>query len=1411
MSRTFARQLLVAVILLMVVSCAGGGSGGCSGCGMKPIPGGFPKKDLIENAASVRVTRPGLDFLGGALPGLAGNLIGGGTSGGVIEFEVPKSTGTLSICPNGPNKTSDPPLCVAEIGIGNAKLHLDSIIASDPSGVDKKAQQGLLITGTIPIRIRDLPINIPVLGDLALGVGTGKCSDGKPNFTWKDFPISVKLPLVKETISPRDGYLKADLPNATIDLTIVRDDLQICKDCGILDFACKPAISGFVDLAFPFLKDTLTSQVTGALGGILCTKPDAAGQCPDGAKLSDPDPTKATCVYVSQPAVCMPMALGLDGHMDVGSLLSGFAPGAKSEIDFNLAAGGNAIPAPSKKADDIGYPGHTPNGLTIGMLGGANPMPISQCVPGGFVNDMPTGIPIPDELLADKPVDWVGAANDPGPDVSIALAGRFLNHALGSLYQSGTLCLGITTDTVQQLNSGLVSALIPSLKNLAFEQKPASLAITTRPGTAPILKLGGGTDIAKDPLLQITLNKFSVDFYVWTYDRYARAFTFTADIIVPVNLQTAKDPVKNPNGGLLPVLGDLVLNNPVITNNEPLTENPTIIAQGLAGVVSGLSGQLVGSLSAIDLSGALSSLGLKLTIPEKGIRKLSKGTDDFLAIFAKLGKPTTSAVAEVQTDARLVRKAVNAAGLSLATARPELLPTLDLVFDAKNAAAGESVEYSWAIDEGTRSAWSPSREVAVHNAYLFFQGKHTLKVWGRIVGAPDTEDATPALVPFTIDVLAPVVQMPAANDGVVHVSAFDYVTADAALVGRFRTTGLDGVVGEWSAWTDMAKLATIDVAAASAIDVDVKDEEENVGHVSQALIRGRTDTTLGGASGCGCATPGSAVANGPNGVLCAIAILAGMIAVGARRRQRVGTDVHAAARIVGGRGAVVALGSIIAVLATAQGCSCGDEASAAPKTGCGGDCNTACEPAIPQGLIGVYTSVAKAKDGTLWVAGYNDLGLPAGASYSYGDLVVGTYDSGKKAVGWRTVDGLPAPRTDGTCPEFDPKGWRGGEIDSGDDVGLWTSMRLDAQDHPMVSYYDATNSALKFARFDGTSWTSHTVSSKSGADIGRYGKMTLDAGKPVIAFLTIEPGNAGKVRSKVTLARAKNAAPAAGGDWSFEDAGVDEDGPCRASMCKAGDTCVKETKACQTPVTGCTPSDCSGGVCVTIDGGAACGSAVAKTTIDSFPNAFGTYISLADGPKGMGLAVYDRIRGNLVGLQRDGDKWSATILDGETGSRANGTAVDTGDVGVGASLAITDNGNWHVSYVNGLSEALQYVMVVDGAPQKPEIVDDGSSIDGQLFADGKHVVGDDSLIQVDASGTVRILYQDSTSGTLRLAAGQLQSDKTHRWSVKVVPQPGLFAGFFPRPIPGTDQVSNFWRRVDPSTKDINGDVALVTP
>ena len=163
--------------------------------------------------------------------------------------------------------------------------------------------------------------------------------------------------------------------------------------------------------------------------------------------------------------------------------------------------------------------------------------------------------------------------------------------------------------------------------------------------------------------------------------------------------------------------------------------------------------------------------------------------------------------------------------------------------------------------------------------------------------------------------------------------------------------------------------------------------------------------------------------------------------------------------------------------------------------------------------------------------------------------------------------------------------------------------------------------------------------------------------------------------------------------------------------------------------------------------------------------------------------------------------WVTTLVDGES---AKG-----GDSGIGANLFIDTAGDWHLVYVNGYSEALQYIKVTMGTTVgTAEIVDDGLGVAGTPFADGQHLVGDDAHITVLAGGEVHVTYQDATAGALHYAVGAPGSTG-HMWSVKAITQDG-FAGAFSGIVVAnnTTQLMNWWRQ---GANNIKGDVRFVTP
>ncbi|CAN5781079.1 hypothetical protein BH09MYX1_BH09MYX1_19200 [soil metagenome] len=881
MLRSLWKRLVTMLFVLVVAACTGGGcSSGCASCGTQPLAGGFPKADTIPNAASVRVSRSGLDFLGTNLGAVAGKLVPN-TQSGVLDFDIPDGGDTVAgtflgidvhvhVCPGGPDPHAKPPTCRAEIQLGNAKLHVDAANYATAGGLP-----AIRIAGTIPIRVKDLPITVSLLNSVEIGVGEGGCNGGTPNVDYWPLPIEIILPLVNENISPRDGYTKIDVDNAVIKPAIDNSKIQFCKDCGFFTAVCNGfliAVKGLIagQLTTPLvktLKDTLKSST--------CTAPNKTTnpQCPTG---SQPSSDAKTCEYISKPGTCVPSLVGMDGNINLAGFLASVSPGSEGGLDFVLASGGDMVPSTSPGVKDPpDGQGQSQNGMTLAFLGGAKPVPQSECVPA-FDNKVPTGIPVPDEMLSNTLTPWTAAS---GPMLGIALAGRYLDYTFGSVYNSGFLCLGISTEQFAQLQSGLLSVLIPGMKKLTFEQKAAPVAITTRPQSPPKVKLGNGTDLKTDPLMRIDLAGFAVDFYVWSMDRFIRAMTFTGDLSVPINLSTAVDATKNPNGGLLPVLGDISVTNPKVTNSDVLVDDPEVVKNAIGPLFGSILGQALGSLKPIDLGASLASFGLGMVIPDGGIRKITKGSDDFLAIFANLELAKGTAVQQADVKAEITNKVVHPEAMALATADRAKLPELSVHVSSSVDDGTRVVEWAYSVDGGTRSAWSSEKQFTIKNDSLFLQGKHVLHVVAREKGIPQSESTRPADVPFTIDALAPMLTLEPSENGDLAVKAWDIVSDSGALAMRYRIADVSGTKNAWTEWTPVAAISAATVGAATAIDVEVKDAEGNVASQSSALIRGKPDGSLTTAGGCGCTATGSS----PSFVFGLPALLA-LLLLGARRR-----------------------------------------------------------------------------------------------------------------------------------------------------------------------------------------------------------------------------------------------------------------------------------------------------------------------------------------------------------------------------------------------------------------------------------------------------------------------------------------------------------------------------------------------
>jgi hypothetical protein len=633
----------------------------------------------------------------------------------------------------------------------------------------------------------------------------------------------------------------------------------------------------------------------------------------------------------------------------------------------------------------------------------------------------------------------------------------------------------------------------------------------------------------------------------------------------------------------------------------------------------------------------------------------------------------------------------------------------------------QNLEWQYRIDEGFWSPFQALAETVIHDPILMWQGHHTIDVRARVVGASETLDRDPVSIPILIDTVAPQASLDLAGT-VAQITAHDLVTKDDLL--RYEASKDGGTT-----WTAMAG-PTLDVGHhPEGYLFRVTDEAGN-----SAVIQwhGRETTT---GSGCNCSVSGRDETGG------SVLVLLGIVSIVlVARRKRV---------------LAVALAALLG--------GCGDDIGnnmggpdAGPKT-------------AVQGGTGRWSDLG-AKNGKVVVSGYEE---------HYGDLLLGTVDTSSNKVHYAIVDGVP-----NVPPTLDPTGYRGGIVDSGDDVGLYTSLAMDSTGRVYISYFDATNGALKLAygtdTTDVTAWkimtvdtpptgTSPATPDQPGVRVGIYTSLTLDKnGNPTIAYMAHGlPDGMNSFTSELRYAKASSATPSQASDFTVTK--VDSLPTGCKGLCDSHSVCNAMSKKCQPTVMGCMP-DCSATQgCVMGASGPACVDIIAAPKSYDLPEGVGLFASLARLSTDAPIIIYhDRTNGNLKGAiyAASSSTWSLSVLDG-----ADSAGMDTGDVGQWCSVAVAAGDVVHIAYQDSLADSLRYMQVM-GTTTIKELVDDG------MRMDGPHSVGDDTRIALDASGTPRIVYQDGRAVVMQMA----QRMGTNMWVRMDVPAPmnGTNRGFFPR-------------------------------
>lgn len=1049
-----------------------------------------------------------------------------------------------------------------------------------------------------------------------------------------------------------------------------------------------------------------------------------------------------TPVFNSLVQSLLPSPLGIAATENIGGLLSSFSPGVVANLETRMVPGG--------------YATLEGNGMDLGIITGLN----SDIDPTTRTGTRADGVPFASEpslcvpplpiptynlptvsrsaITNGSPYALMAAgdftsANDGAspPDIKMGLSQSTLNLAGHHLVTSGAACLDIGTASISELNVGVISVLVPSLAPLEDSMGNDPLLLVTRPQRAITFSIGDNT--AASPALTIGLSHFQVDFYAYLYERYVRVFTLdlTLNVGLQLEFQTAMDGTTT----IQPMLSgidaaDVTLS---VLNSEFVKESPQDLEMVLPSVFN-LVAPLLGNIQPISVP---SFAGFSLS--NLSINKVVTSQDTFLALFGDLGagfgqgphmpaapSTGTARLASVNTpSADVIRKA-------LLKQDNGVLPSVTFDVDQYDS-MGRELEWSWSFNGGLFHPYTSASPLVVSDPAFAWQGKYTIRLQSRVKGDYTTASAVTEY-PVIIDSVGPRIMNEQAtwnSDNQLVVPVWDVVSGPDVQVA-FGRPGVDEPSTAWVYQGDasLAQASWKQLVVNGQVAVFARDE---AGNVTIALVGAPSGQT---GEGCACNTSGA-----PTGGSIVLLGIVGVFLLRRRRRRfRISPRLLRAATTFGLWAGISIASSMV------PGCSCGNKEACETTADCT-ECPSGqlpfcvdnmciCNSDVPVGQLGPYSNVAAAPDGTAWVSAY---------AQTYGDLVVahaigpGRIDDSS----WMWVDGVPSSPV--TVPG---SSIRGGVTADGPDVGMYTSIAVDANGTPMVSYFDVDRGALKFAVYTGAGvgsgsgsatvptpgWVvsdvdvgDGSVANDGDSEVGMFSSITLrsDNGMPGIAYLAhVNAG--GTVHAEVRYAFANVAQPSGASDWT---------------------TNVVDTAA--------VPSDPDG--------------------IYPLPDGLGLWVASARNPQDQSpvVAYYDRGAGELKLAKYNGTTWMAPeVLDGGMGSDATTT-----DEGWMPSVQIDATGVAHVAYASSIANELRYV--VDGS--EPMMVDNGyrisgTTVDGLPQPTFDFVGANASLVLLGT--TPYIAYQDAT--TQELLVGSLLSNGS--WMHASVagntqPWPGAY-GFF---------------------------------
>jgi hypothetical protein len=363
-------------------------------------------------------------------------------------------------------------------------------------------------------------------------------------------------------------------------------------------------------------------------------------------------------------------------------------------------------------------------------------------------------------------------------------------------------------------------------------------------------------------------------------------------------------------------------------------------------------------------------------------------------------------------------------------------------------------------------------------------------------------------------------------------------------------------------------------------------------------------------------------------------------------------------------------------------------------------------------------------------------------------VLVGLASPGSSLARTPGATGAEAPATTGD--------WQITTFHSQTVQGTYSSIALDEDGNPHISFLDETSYDVKYVRLDGDNWEERTVDALTFLAWSNT-SLSLDGnGQPQIAYPYANPCRIGHAQWDGTQWRLVKLD--AGGCSGYVTLSLDETGePCISYYRWASDG-ARVWLACREAAGWQTAS-----VVDTVhysqlqelalyhslvlqgDGtphlsyyrqiygdpaqlwyATRSDESWVRSVVDEGPGV-GSYSSLAlDGQNRPRISYYDHTNGDLNYAKWSGSQWYTETVD------------SSGDVGRYTSLALDGSGHPHISYYDATNRDLKYAYW-NGGQWRVETVDSSGE------------VGEWTSLMLNAAGSAHISYYDHTNGDLKYA------------------------------------------------------------